>query len=90
MIGVVPILRVDELGDVVHGAGAVERVERYQVLHAVGLGLLEDGLHAARLELEYRGRLPLAQELVGPPVVLGYRVLRDLEAPRGGGGRSCA
>jgi hypothetical protein len=47
-----PRLRVDELGDVVHGTGTVERVERYQVLHAGGLGLLEDGLHPARLELE--------------------------------------
>jgi hypothetical protein len=50
---------LDVLRDVVHRPRAVERVERYQVLHAVGLGLLEDALHARGLELEDRGRLAL-------------------------------
>src|SRR5208337_2109658 len=76
-----PPLRVDELGYVSHRPRAVERVESDQVLHAVGLGLLEDRLHSARLELEHRGRLSLSEELVGPRVVLGYPVLLDRDSP---------
>ncbi len=72
-------LGVDELRNVVHGARPIERVERYQVLHAAGLRLLEDRLHPARLELEDRGRLALAEQLVGPRIVLGDLLLLDLD-----------
>ena len=75
-----PPLRLDELRDVGHGARAIERVERYQVLHAGGLGLLEDPLHARGLELKHARALALAQEGVGLLVVLGDSILLDRDA----------
>src|SRR5215213_9995683 len=46
------VLAALEVGDVVHRARSVKRVQRDEVIEAVGPDLLEHPLHPARLELE--------------------------------------
>jgi hypothetical protein len=65
------VLSLDEVLDHAgaEGAGAVEGDGGDDVLEAVGLELLEEGLHAARLELEDVRGLARAQERVGRGIV---------------------
>jgi hypothetical protein len=60
---------LDEVVDHLHRPGTVERVERRQVLEAVGLEALQDVAHAVRLELEEPARLARREQLVGAGVV---------------------
>ena len=69
--GLAAVLAVAERVDVLHGAGPVERVQRDQVLDAARPGLLEDALHAARLELERAEAAALAEHPERGGVVLG-------------------
>jgi len=78
--GLAAPLRVDELGDESHRARAVQGVQGDQILHAIGLGLLEDALHAGRLELEHAGGPALGKHGVGARVVLGNGVLVQFHA----------
>jgi phosphoribosylformimino-5-aminoimidazole carboxamide ribonucleotide (ProFAR) isomerase len=53
------------------GPGAVERDGGDDVLEGVGLELLEELLHAARLELEHAGGVAATEDLVDLAVVEG-------------------
>ena len=71
------VLAGDEVGDQLHGAGAVERHDGDHVLEPLGPEPPERVPHAGRLELEHPERLGVGQELVGPGVVEGDRVQVD-------------
>ena len=69
--GFAPVLAVDEVlhHACVERARAIERAERDDVLEHLGPVVLEELLHARRLELEHAGGLAALQELVGELVV---------------------
>ena len=62
--GLAAPLGVDKLGDIVHGTGPVEGVQRGKLGNAGGLGVLEDLLHALGFKLEHPETLSLAQHPV--------------------------
>ena len=76
------MLAVDEVGDVVHGAWAVEGVHSDEVLEGAGLQLAQVLLHAGRLKLEGADGAALAVEFVGERVVDGDGVNIDVNAQR--------
>ena len=58
------VLAIDEVVDHVHGAGAVERVERDQIFDAVRLIAAQNVAHARRFELEHAAGERLAENLL--------------------------
>ena len=58
------MLAIDEIVDHVHGAGAVERVERDQILDAVRLIAAQNVAHAGGFELEHAAGVGLAENLL--------------------------
>ena len=78
------LLAVDEVGDVLHRPGTVERVHRHEIRKPLGLERPEPLLHPVRLELEKPGRLAAAEELVGLAVVVRnpVRVEPPVSAPQ--------
>ena len=67
------VLAALEVGDVVHRARPVERVQGHEVVEAVGPDLLEHPLHPARLELEDPERVAPGEEPQRLLVVQGDR-----------------
>ena len=63
------MLARDEGGNQVHRAGAVKRHQRDQILEARGLGVLQQALHAGRLELEHALRVAVAEQLENLAIV---------------------
>src|SRR5215213_11257574 len=63
------VLAALEVGDVVHRARSVKRVQRDEVIEAVGPDLLEHRLHPARLELEDPESISPGKELQSRLVV---------------------
>ena len=63
------VLARHEAGDEVHGAGAVQRVERNQVFQPRGLGVAQHALHAAAFKLEHGLGLAVLEQPVGGRVI---------------------
>ena len=63
--------------DQIHRARTEQRDERDDVLEAVGLGVFQHRLHAARFELEHRDGLRALEQRIHARVV--ERQLRDVE-----------
>ena len=59
----VPVLAAAVARNQVHRTRPIERAERDDVLEAVGSGVFQRALHAARFELEHRDRARLAQQV---------------------------
>ena len=78
--GFTPLLTVDELGYVVHGARTVEGVHSNKVVNDMRLQLAQVLLHARRLELEHAHRIALAEKLVCSLVVQRQVVHVDIYA----------
>ena len=72
----------DEVGDVVHRAGAVERHEGDEFFKLGGVRRFQHFFHAGRLELEDGGGVRIAEDLVGSLVV--KRNLADIDDIAGG------
>ena len=71
------VLGLDEGGDVLHGAGAVQRHHGGDIAEGGRLELLDVAAHAGAFQLEDAGRLAGGQQLEG----LGI-VQRDVDAGR--------
>ena len=76
-----PLLARDVVVDhpALERTGPVERVERDEVVEALGLGLAQQLAHARALELEHAVGLAVAEELVGLRVVERDRVDVDVD-----------
>ena len=82
MDGARVVLAPRVVGDLVHGARPVERIQRDEVVELGRAHLLEPLAHALGLELEHADRVPAGEHLVGADVVEGQR--RHVR-PRAGG-----
>ena len=78
--GLPTLLAVDELGNVVHGARAVEGIHGNQVFETGGMQLDEILLHACRLKLESARCLSLAIQFIRLGVVDGDILDIDVHA----------
>ena len=72
----------DEVGDVVHRAGAVERYEGDEFFKLGGVRRFQHFFHAGRLELEDGGGVRIAEDLVGGLVI--KRDFADIDNIAGG------